>query len=261
MTTIRYVTREELWQEMEAFLEEERMTVEEFRAEGEADTLTDANLRELWLMYRPLLFDGIPTERPSRSRHTEGIENDRRPELDHGSPEHPNQRGSSPLEVESMTPIRYVTRDEFLQRLEHELEDERMTVEEFRAEGEADTLTDGHLRDLWLHYRPILFDGIPTERPSRSHSAEGLENGRRPEQGHMVNQERTGPPGGAPQEVESMATIRYVTRDEFLQRLEHELEDERMTVEEFRAEGEADTLTDANLRELWLHYRPLLFDE
>ena len=33
------------------------MTVEEFRAEGEADTLTDANLRELWLMYRPLLFD------------------------------------------------------------------------------------------------------------------------------------------------------------------------------------------------------------
>ena len=57
MTTIRYITREELWQEMEARLVEERMTVEEFRAEGEADTLTDANLRELWLMYRPLLFD------------------------------------------------------------------------------------------------------------------------------------------------------------------------------------------------------------
>ena len=33
------------------------MTVEEFRAEGETDTLTDAELRELWLMYRPLLFD------------------------------------------------------------------------------------------------------------------------------------------------------------------------------------------------------------
>ncbi|MCQ3805652.1 MAG: hypothetical protein OXF41_13620 [bacterium] len=57
MTTIQYVTREELWQEMEARLAEERMTVEEFRAEGEADTLTDAYLRELWLMYRPLLFD------------------------------------------------------------------------------------------------------------------------------------------------------------------------------------------------------------
>ena len=26
------------------------------------------------------------------------------------------------------------------------------------AEGEADTLTDAYLRDLWLHYRPLLFD-------------------------------------------------------------------------------------------------------
>ena len=57
MTTTYHMTREALWQEMEARLEEERMTVEEFRAEGEADTLTDAELRELWLMYRPLLFD------------------------------------------------------------------------------------------------------------------------------------------------------------------------------------------------------------
>lgn len=57
MTTTYHMTREELWQEMEARLEEERMTVEQFRAEGEADTLTDAELRELWLMYRPLLFD------------------------------------------------------------------------------------------------------------------------------------------------------------------------------------------------------------
>ena len=57
-----------------------------------------------------------------------------------------------------MTAIRVVTREEFRQRLEKELEEERMTVEEFRAEGEADTLTDAHLRDLWLHYRPLLFD-------------------------------------------------------------------------------------------------------
>ncbi|MCY4371260.1 MAG: hypothetical protein OXF41_17975 [bacterium] len=57
-----------------------------------------------------------------------------------------------------MTTIRVVTREEFLRRLEKELEEERMTVEEFRAEGEADTLTDAHLRDLWLHYRPLLFD-------------------------------------------------------------------------------------------------------
>ena len=33
-----------------------------------------------------------------------------------------------------------------------------MTVEEFRAEGEADTLTDGNLRDMWLWYGFLLFD-------------------------------------------------------------------------------------------------------
>ncbi|MCY4370064.1 MAG: hypothetical protein OXF41_11780 [bacterium] len=57
MTTIRYVTRDELLHELEGLLEEERVTVEEFRAEGEADTLTDAYLRDLWLEYRPLIFD------------------------------------------------------------------------------------------------------------------------------------------------------------------------------------------------------------
>lgn len=46
-----------------------------------------------------------------------------------------------------MTSIRYVTRDELLQ-----------TVEEFLAEGEADTLTDGNLCDLWLHYKGLLVD-------------------------------------------------------------------------------------------------------
>ncbi len=57
MTTIRYVTHEELMHELEHLLEEEHMTVEEFRTEGEADTLTDAYLRDLWLKYRPLVFD------------------------------------------------------------------------------------------------------------------------------------------------------------------------------------------------------------
>ncbi len=260
MTTIRYVTREELWQEMEACLEEERMTVEEFRAEGEADTLTDANLRELWLMYRPLLFDGIPAKRPSRSHPAEEIENDRSPEQGHVNQKRTGPPGGAPQEVESMTTIRYVTREEFLQRLDHELEEERMTVEEFRAEGEADTLTDANLRELWLHYRPILFDGIPTERPSRSHHTEGIENSRSPELDHG-SPEHPNQRGSSPLEVESMTTIRYVTREELWQEMEACLEEERMTVEEFRAEGEADTLTDANLRELWLMYRPLLFDE
>ena len=62
-----------------------------------------------------------------------------------------------------MTTIRYVTYEELLERLERLLEEDRMTVEEFRAEGEADTLTDAHLRDLWLHYRPLLFDEWPYE--------------------------------------------------------------------------------------------------
>ena len=158
MTTIRHITREELWQEMEARLVEERMTVEEFRAEGEADTLTDANLRELWLMYRPLLFDTRPAERPSRARLAEGVEDGRTPEKGYANWGHPSPRGGSPQEVESMVTIRYVTRDELRQRLEKELEEERMTVEEFRAEGEADTLTDANLRELWLWYRPLLFD-------------------------------------------------------------------------------------------------------
>lgn len=57
-----------------------------------------------------------------------------------------------------MTKIRVVTRAELLERLEKLLEEERITVEEFRAEGEADTLTDANLRDLWLHYRPLVFD-------------------------------------------------------------------------------------------------------
>ena len=55
-----------------------------------------------------------------------------------------------------MTTIKYVTRDELPQRLEEELGEERMTVDEFLVEGEADTLTDGNLRDLRLHYKGLL---------------------------------------------------------------------------------------------------------
>ncbi|MCY3580266.1 MAG: hypothetical protein OXH33_06930 [bacterium] len=54
--------------------------------------------------------------------------------------------------------IRYVTREELVERLTKEMEEARMTIEEFRAEGEAGTLTDGHLRDLWLMYKYMLFD-------------------------------------------------------------------------------------------------------
>ena len=157
-----------------------------------------------------------------------------------------------------MTTIRYVTREEFLQRLEKELEEERMTVEEFRAEGEADTLTDANLRDLWLMYRPLLFDVDPGDGPpSDSHSLDvgpdrgsGSSGSVRPATNVRDGHRRSG-----------ITTVRYVTREELWQEMEAHLAEERMTVEEFRAEGEADTLTDANLRDLWLWYRPLLFDE
>ena len=154
MTTIRYVTRDELLHRLEKELEEERITIEEFRAEGEADTLTDGNLRDLWLMYRPLLFDELPRQRPSRADHSGGRA---RPNTREGA-RTPSPSGGSPQEIDRTTTIRYVTRDELLHRLEKELEEERMTVGEFRAEGEADTLTDGNLRDMWLWYRPLLFD-------------------------------------------------------------------------------------------------------
>ena len=146
MTTVRYFTHDELMHELESLLEEERMTVEEFRAEGEADTLTDGHLRDMWLWYRPLLFDEKPTQEPRSEPRSldvacEGV-----------------QETSRSVSRLSTPQVRYFTRDELWQEMEARLEEERITVEEFRAEGEADTLTDGYLRDLWLWYRPVLFD-------------------------------------------------------------------------------------------------------
>ena len=48
--------RQEEWEELAGILEEDRMTVEEFWAEGEVDTLTDGFLRDLWLKYKYYLF-------------------------------------------------------------------------------------------------------------------------------------------------------------------------------------------------------------
>lgn len=47
-----HYTRQEMWDELVEILGEKGMTVEEFRAEGEADTLKDASLRKLWLEYK-----------------------------------------------------------------------------------------------------------------------------------------------------------------------------------------------------------------
>ena len=57
-----------------------------------------------------------------------------------------------------MTEVRVVTREQLVERLTALLSDYGMTIDEFRAEGEADTLTDGRLRDAWLSYWPRLFN-------------------------------------------------------------------------------------------------------
>ncbi|MDE0268392.1 MAG: hypothetical protein OXI96_05060 [Acidimicrobiaceae bacterium] len=52
-----------------------------------------------------------------------------------------------------MTVVRIVTRKQMLDELKEILEDEYITLEEFVAEGQADTLEDAFHRDLWLYYR------------------------------------------------------------------------------------------------------------
>ena len=156
MTTVPCVTHEELLHELESLLEEERMTVEEFRAEGEADTLTDGYLRNLWLKYRPLLFDVGSQDGSRRGSHSLDVERD--PGSGSSGSERPATDVKDRHRRSEMTTVRYFTREELWQEMEDHLAEERMTVEEFRAEGEADTLTDAHLRDLWLWYRPLLFD-------------------------------------------------------------------------------------------------------
>ena len=54
--------------------------------------------------------------------------------------------------------VRVVTREEMIEEIKSILEDEHMTIEQFVAEGEADTLTDGFHRDLWLDYRGWIED-------------------------------------------------------------------------------------------------------
>ena len=57
-----------------------------------------------------------------------------------------------------VTTARCGARDELMQECGRLLEEERMTVEELHADGEAEALTDGNLRDLWLHYRSLLIE-------------------------------------------------------------------------------------------------------
>lgn len=57
-----------------------------------------------------------------------------------------------------MSEVRFVDREQMLEELMEILEDENITLEEFTAEGRADTLEDAFHRDLWLYYRDWIND-------------------------------------------------------------------------------------------------------
>ena len=51
MAEIVYMSTEDILEEVEAVVKDEGTTLEEFIAEGKADILTNARLRDLWLTY------------------------------------------------------------------------------------------------------------------------------------------------------------------------------------------------------------------
>ena len=55
--------------------------------------------------------------------------------------------------------IDYLTREEVRELIEPDAAEEGLTIDQFIAEGTEDTLTDAHLRDLWLLYRAALVEG------------------------------------------------------------------------------------------------------
>lgn len=57
MVEVVYLTDEELWARLDPSIEEAGMTREQFIAEGEADTLVDPNLRDLWIAYGGFLTE------------------------------------------------------------------------------------------------------------------------------------------------------------------------------------------------------------
>ena len=55
--------------------------------------------------------------------------------------------------------IDYLTRNKIRELIEPDVAEEGLTINQFIAEGTRDTLTDAHLRDLWLLYRAALVEG------------------------------------------------------------------------------------------------------
>lgn len=54
--------------------------------------------------------------------------------------------------------VRYITRDDVVERVTETARRAGLTFDEFMAERLADTLTDGDCRDDWLIYRDFLID-------------------------------------------------------------------------------------------------------
>ena len=52
--------------------------------------------------------------------------------------------------------ITYITQDEIIRRVTEAARRAGLTFEEFMAEGNAGTLTDGDLRDHWLIYGNLI---------------------------------------------------------------------------------------------------------
>ena len=61
-------------------------------------------------------------------------------------------------QLEAGITIDHLTRDEVRKIIEPDVNEEGLTIDQFIAEGSEDKLTDAHLRDLWLIYRPALVD-------------------------------------------------------------------------------------------------------
>ena len=110
------------------------MTLDDFIAEGHAGTLSHPELRDHWLTSADRLADlSLATQGDSLPACTR----------------------SEPRRHREMT-VHYVSREELRDRIARDVSRVGMTLEEFIAEGKADALTDGNLRDLWLIYGDLI---------------------------------------------------------------------------------------------------------
>ena len=132
--TIGSVSREETIDEIALAVSGLGMTLEEFIAEGRAGTLERPELCEQWLTH-----------------------GDRLAEVDLPTPILPANTRPDPRSNREMT-LHYVSREELRDRVEQDVSRVGMTLEEFIAEGKADSLTDGNLRDLWLIYGDLIVE-------------------------------------------------------------------------------------------------------